>query len=699
VIYSHKRWTSKTGQSNPCANNYIGTVNDINIIDYLPVETDFVSASHGGFGFPPDYPLFTYDPYERTVNWETGRLSPGDSNSVTLTVRVNELAEPNGKITNFCKLESNFANTIVRLDTDICCYNPGIIYVDANAVGNNLGTSWAHAYTDLQDALDISRSCGCSEIWAAEGTYYSHLETGSAAWPIAFELVDGVGLYGGFVGYETDRSRRNWIKNQTILDGDIPGGESTSDTDHVVKATDVNESTILDGFIIQNGYYAGIMIDNALPIIKNVKIKDIVGYNSDNNHPYGGSGVYSTNNASSFIENCEIFNNQGSGIYNYDSAVSVNDCNIAFSGLRSGNPHDLRCGIYSELDRDSSIIRNVIRNSASSGIHFEHPPLGSDDIKAKNNLIFDNERDGIYINNDYVDYPDQYSTQIINNTIVYNNRYGYYCEYPWETIANCIFYYNNTGDLGKSSSGSFLDAIIEYNCIQDTQFSGNGNINSNPLFYADDVNNFHLTPDDSPCIDAGDPDFVSEPNETDIDGENRVIDGDDNGVDRVDMGADEYYWSKADFDANEIVNFIDYAMLANAWLTDDSDANYSDIYDLSDNNVIDNNDLGLFCEDWLWEAGWATQLSVGVSQARTAGMDKMSEAYSAESAIARTPQKPKEPIGPTEKDIEEIKQWIDELWELWKDGSYIQFGMEEDEFLKMIYSVTEWLEELQVKQQ
>jgi hypothetical protein len=38
----------------------------------------------------------------------------------------------------------------------------------------------------------------------------------------------------------------------------------------------------------------------------------------------------------------------------------------------------------------------------------------------------------------------------------------------------------------------------------------------------------------SPCINAGDPNYVAEPNETDMDGEQRVMLG------RVDMGADEF---------------------------------------------------------------------------------------------------------------------------------------------------------------
>jgi hypothetical protein len=55
-----------------------------------------------------------------------------------------------------------------------------------------------------------------------------------------------------------------------------------------------------------------------------------------------------------------------------------------------------------------------------------------------------------------------------------------------------------------------------------------------------DGNDFHLL-QESPCINAGDPNFVPEPNETDIDGEPRVMLG------RVDMGADEFNPFEIDF--------------------------------------------------------------------------------------------------------------------------------------------------------
>jgi hypothetical protein len=43
------------------------------------------------------------------------------------------------------------------------------IYVHATAPGQNNGTSWLHAYTDLQSALQ--QSTEGDTIWVAQGTY------------------------------------------------------------------------------------------------------------------------------------------------------------------------------------------------------------------------------------------------------------------------------------------------------------------------------------------------------------------------------------------------------------------------------------------------------------------------------------------------------------------------------------------------
>jgi hypothetical protein len=115
----------------------------------------------------------------------------------------------------------------------------------------------------------------------------------------------------------------------------------------------------------------------------------------------------------------------------------------------------------------------------------------------------------------------------------------------------------------------------------------------------------------SQCKDAGDPNG-SYPGETDIDGEPRVCYG------RVDIGGDEYYWSKADYNKDGIVNFDDFAILGNKWRA--QDANIS----LDNDNYIDLDDLALFSDEWLWQAGWTQGLWM-MTMAGTGDSDMSSE--------------------------------------------------------------------------
>jgi len=62
---------------------------------------------------------------------------------------------------------------------------------------------------------------------------------------------------------------------------------------------------------------------------------------------------------------------------------------------------------------------------------------------------------------------------------------------------------------------------------------GQGNIVADPCFVNPNSNDFHLLPS-SPCINEGDPDYIAEPNEIDLDGKPRIIAG------RIDMGAYEF---------------------------------------------------------------------------------------------------------------------------------------------------------------
>jgi len=196
--------------------------------------------------------------------------------------------------------------------------------------------------------------------------------------------------------------------------------------------------------------------------------------------------------------------------------------------------------------------------------------------------------------------------------------------------------------------------------IVEDVYDGTGNISSAPCFVDEpnDPNNYHLGPN-SPCIDTGYPDLIlDDPNETDIDAEDRIIDGDANGTDIVDMGADEYYWSAADYSGDGLVNFIDYAYFANAWLIDEPEIS------LDDDSDVDYNDLDLFCQDWLWEGPWKKPyfpcFGSGMLIPCRGGMGMPGgEGFGLYEPVQQI-QQAKPEI--SEDDIEEIIEWLDERW-------------------------------------
>lgn len=162
------------------------------------------------------------------------------------------------------------------------------VYVDADATGANDGSSWADAFTDLQDALGaaVGTSCGAIEIWVAEGTYTP--DRGSANRGATFQLRDHVGVFGGFVGGETLLSQRDPAAHPTILSGDLIGdddnGANIADNSyHVVTGTGTSGSAILDGVIISGGNAdfptsgAGLTTVGGGPTIRNCTLRDNTG--------------------------------------------------------------------------------------------------------------------------------------------------------------------------------------------------------------------------------------------------------------------------------------------------------------------------------------------------------------------------------------------------------------------------------------
>jgi hypothetical protein len=124
---------------------------------------------------------------------------------------------------------------------------------------------------------------------------------------------------------------------------------------------------------------------------------------------------------------------------------------------------------------------------------------------------------------------------------------GIYNYYSNPTITNCILWGNSPEQV---HAGGVSDPVITYSDIQGGwEGAGGSNIDIDPCFVGcgywdpndtpgdpcDDFwvdGDYHLSPD-SPCIDTGDPNFIADPNATDLDGNPRIVN------DIIDMGAYE----------------------------------------------------------------------------------------------------------------------------------------------------------------
>ena len=193
---------------------------------------------------------------------------------------------------------------------------------------------------------------------------------------------------------------------------------------------------------------------------------------TENTAIYGGAGIYSLS-ASPTIKNCEITDNvapRGPGI----TAVWESSCTIINCLIARNNAND----DSGSIDSDESTIK--ILNSTITA-----------------NSCSDTAGGGI---------------SLLDSNL---------------EMKNCVLWGNLPEEIYQSNSS----ASIKYSDIEGG-YTGIGNISLDPLFAEPAIGNYRLLPN-SPCIDAGDPYYIPEPDETDLDGNTRIIDG------RIDMGAYE----------------------------------------------------------------------------------------------------------------------------------------------------------------
>jgi hypothetical protein len=196
-------------------------------------------------------------------------------------------------------------------------------YVTSTGAGLLNGTSWANAFagTSLQAVINVS--VAGDEVWVATGTY---LTTSGTNRNIYFSMANGVALYGSFNGTETNSAQRNFSCGFTsVLSGEIGLAGIADNSYHVISNSSLNNSAILDGFIIRGGNanfdltgnddrsLGGGMLNNALnggtcsPVIRNCFFTNNSalfgggifdhGQNGGNANPVITNSIFAFNNA------------------------------------------------------------------------------------------------------------------------------------------------------------------------------------------------------------------------------------------------------------------------------------------------------------------------------------------------------------------------------------------------------------------
>ncbi len=166
-----------------------------------------------------------------------------------------------------------------------------VIHVDTEAAGAETGQSWQHAFTDLQDALAIA-TFG-DQVWVAEGTYKA--DSGTLDGTLSFMIPDGVEVYGGFDGTETQLAQRNPDTHVVVLDGDLLGDDDPDDIQTTIDNTwrlvlfdSVGPETLFDGFTVTRGvnrspsgppkqHATGLTVISGNPLIRNCVVTSNIG--------------------------------------------------------------------------------------------------------------------------------------------------------------------------------------------------------------------------------------------------------------------------------------------------------------------------------------------------------------------------------------------------------------------------------------
>ena len=124
-------------------------------------------------------------------------------------------------------------------------------YVDPSISSSGLGTSWATAFDNLDDALSSATKTS-DQVWLKGG--YTYIPSNPSDRTDCFYPNNGIKIYGGFDGDESsidDRATNINNRPESIISGDI--GILNDNSDNCYHVIQYNVELTLDCVIIQDG--------------------------------------------------------------------------------------------------------------------------------------------------------------------------------------------------------------------------------------------------------------------------------------------------------------------------------------------------------------------------------------------------------------------------------------------------------------
>ena len=322
-------------------------------------------------------------------------------------------------------------------------YVTGRLYVNTVATGANNGSDWANAYTYLVDAMDTLTVTGTpAEVWVAQGTYHP-FEIGYSVSPNsrdeAFRMLNNVALYGGFLGYETSLSQRDWTSFITVISADLQDNDITNNyldnAYHVFKndytsQNPLTNTAILDGFVV-----FGANADGAL------------------SNSMGG-GMYNTY-ASPIVRNCTFRANRGK----YASGMYLENSNIVIS--------------------NSSFFLNEAIDFAGAMAAFNSNPNITNTTFIQNKTNTTNVNIGSYAGAVQFAFCGGSVTNCsFSNNVAYASGGGLQLQTCTTTFSSCSF----SGNRAKAGAGAYLFNVNS--TFTDCTFSENWSKNGTDLYGA-----------------------------------------------------------------------------------------------------------------------------------------------------------------------------------------------------------------------